>query len=312
MSILKISELQKNAKVVGYAALIEAQVRSASNGDYLQMILSDGKNQIVAKKWKFTGEPPKVGDVIALRATVGEYQGNLDLNVSDWKIAESDKIDPTAFLPQSTKEPQWYFDKLMEIIETVVDPGLQSLLERVYRDNEKSLLKAPAAKVMHHHCVGCLLQHTYEVTTYAMEIARLHTIQTGIEYHVDSIIAGACLHDIGKLWTYQWNGLAIEMTDWGQLEEHITVGIDYISGLVHREGLDFTKFFHLRHILASHHGQLDYGSPVEPKTPEAFIVHMADQLSAKLTMMDKALDGVHGWTTAKVFPFGSKLYKVEA
>lgn len=303
MNKLEIGELQKGDNIEFFAVVLEAEIKKAANGPYLQIKLSDGKKDIIAKYWKYPHtEVPAIGKVVAVRGTVGSFNGSLDISMVQWMpAANPDAIED--FVRVSETNPEQLFNNLSAAAARINDPALSMIVRTSLGNNKVGWLKAPAAKSNHHNYVGGLLEHTDEVLNFALGISRRTD-------NADLIIAGAIMHDFGKLWTYDYEGLAIVMTNRGKLEEHIAIGIYEFAKIVKEIGPDLLQgrydlVLQLRHIILSHHGRLEWGSPVVPKTPEAQIIHEADMLSSRLNTFDEAIDGQEGGWTNKVYALGN-------
>lgn len=187
---------------------------------------------------------------------------------------------------------------LRELITTVHSHHLRGLLERILgpeSDTWKRFRDAPAAKHYHHAYAHGLLEHSLTV---AQAVSALSSIFTGVDR--DVALTGALLHDIGKLDAYRRKGDEIEMTDAGRLHGEIALGYAHIRDAIGTvDGFPFDLSQALLHIILSHHGSLQHGSPVVPCTREATLVHMADNLGSKLGSFDRverALDAGAQWS----------------
>ena len=192
--------------------------------------------------------------------------------------------------------------KLRGFIECIRDPGLSQLLYALFRDNKefvKAFLAAPAAAYHHHAYLGGLLQHSVSVADRCLSLLTP-------EADADLLVAGALLHDAGKVYDYDWPGIVINMTNSGRLLGHIAQGLL----LVDRHAKDCPdlapeRLSLLLHLIASHHGKLEWGSLVEPCTLEAVLLHEADYLDMQIFKLELARSQVtkaDGW--ARVPGFG--------
>jgi 3'-5' exoribonuclease len=180
------------------------------------------------------------------------------------------------------------FRELESFAAAVATPALRELLRSFLADGEFAglLKRAPAAKGFHHVYIGGLLEHTLSVVRV---LDRLRGHYKGLNH--DLVITGGILHDIGKIHEYSYDGL-IDYTDEGRLIGHIVMGVE----MVNRRIADLPDFpaqlaMELRHILLSHHGVLEFGSPKRPKTLEALLVHYVDDLDAKINAMQTFVAG---------------------
>ena len=181
--------------------------------------------------------------------------------------------------------------------ERVEDPHYRALLERIMADDElfHRFCLAPAAKSMHHVYVGGLLEHSLAVADLAAEISRRHH-----DVDRDLLVTGALLHDLGKTAELSYRR-SFDYTDDGKLLGHIMLGVEMVTEKIrHIEGFPAEKAVVLKHLLLSHHGQYDFGSPKRPKTLEAVILNMLDDLDAKISAvrlhLENDINGDQSWT----------------
>jgi 3'-5' exoribonuclease len=164
--------------------------------------------------------------------------------------------------------------ELLEIIEVINEIELKDSIKELLSKNA-IFYNSPAAKMKHHAYIGGLLEHTLQ--TVKLSISMMKIIQEELNINKDLVIAGAILHDIGKINCYEIVEEGIEFTNIYLKQDHIVNGIKIISQKIKSEYID-----ELIHIVASHHNIKEWGSPIEPKTREAWIVHMAENLSSKI------------------------------
>ena len=182
-------------------------------------------------------------------------------------------------------DPDILWQRLIAMVEEVADPHLKQLLFRVLSDPEVAnrLRIAPAARGMHHAFRSGLLEHTLSMATTARALARHYRL------HEDMVVAGALLHDLGKIWELEIDS-SIEYTDDGRLLGHLAIEVLYVDRTIAElPSFPAEHRRHLLHILLSHHGEYEFGSPRRPKTPEALLVHMADNLDSKMAGMLEAI-----------------------
>lgn len=285
---------------VGQNATVDLLVKEAqtkmtrTNKEYLLLKLSDGKQDIQAHDWDWEGKSqalPIVGSVITVSGAVSEYNGNKQIKVSKFT---SSHIGVEEFAPQGKFEYEEVRQQASELIDCIQSTQLHNLVKQVFNDNVKGWETIPAATGIHHAYVSGLLHHTVNVTLKAKALAELTP-----ECNVDLVVAGALLHDMGKLWTYKLNGAIIEMTDEGQMLEHLVLGIREIERY---RNADNTKVMDLiQHIISSHHGLREYGSPTTPLFIEAVIVNFADGVDAKTQTIIEANETARGKQTDKIW-----------
>lgn len=290
-----ISQLTAGAKVNSHFSLAyKKPVSEYKYGFMFEFRVADRTGQITAKYW---GGQDKAfvdrlqasltrGEVVTIVGEVGEYRGQLEVSVSEknggeLRLAKPDDYDISDLVPtlENLDEAR---AKLLGFIPEVEEPHIVRLLKSMFEDDEfmQSFCAAPASIQLHSAAIGGLLQHTLNV----VEIChRMLKIQTGLDR--DLVLAGAMLHDIGKIRSFTVT-TNINHTPEGNLLGHIVIGDELLlERLGSIEDFPPDLALKLRHILASHHGKREWGSPVEPMMPEALLVHQADDLDAKLNYM---------------------------
>lgn len=286
MKDLYIADLAKfeNQAVTGYFAVTAKQTRSKKDGaPYFALTFSDHTGQIEARMWDAAGADEFApGDVVKLRGQVSRYQDKLQLTIEKVRKAEPAEYDLGDFVPKTSRDVEELWAELNGYVASFTNPHLQALLQAFLNDPEISaaLRAAPAAKSMHHAWIGGLLEHIVSLLGIADLAARHYT-----EINRDLLLTGVILHDIGKLHELRW-GTSFDYTLEGQLMGHITIGI----GMVEKKltGLpDFPANLRVlvEHMILSHHGKYEFGSPKLPMIPEALLLHYLDDLDAKMQTM---------------------------
>ena len=282
---------------VGNTYTITAVVKSATPREtrtkkpYLVMELYDGSDSITANYWDWaSGKVPNTNDILDVTATVTEWQGKKQLTVSKMRANETRHL--AEFAPTGTHNIDAVYRDAYELISEVRDDTLRDLTLAILDELQHAWLTVPGARGVHHAYVGGTLVHSYSVAKLAKAIA-----ETIPEANVDLCVVGGFLHDIGKLYTYRLNGVSIDMSDEGMLYEHIFMGAEFVGNFAdaHVDTDSYStmrKVQLLRHIILSHHGSLEYGSPVTPQCIEAFIVNHADGLDAATEQIRNAASKV--------------------
>ena len=281
---MKIAEMKVGERITGVRLVITAAtVRPARNGkNYLDVTISDGAEEFNGKLWSFGGKTPVVG-IYEVTGDIGEYNGKKQITLTEFKI--SDSQDMTDFTKSYAEHPEIWWASAQERISQIQDEALSNVVKYVYDLYKDKILLATSAKGVHH--VGILgnLCHTIEVYDYAVTMAMVaQTYSTPLcPINFDLVRAGALLHDIGKPLVYSQNGAIIEYSFIGNMLDHIVVGIDILNRADdHFENKYYEQILLLKHIIASHHGVLEHGSPVVPRFIEAIIVNKADGASASI------------------------------
>jgi 3'-5' exoribonuclease len=290
---MKLKEALPGNNYSGFVAVRKSFIGEAKNkSKFADMIISDGHSEMSTKQWDVTGQPPKVNTVIFIEGMVNQYMGNNQLVVSKWRNAQPGEYAPGQFIPTYPGNMEDLWEEYGFLRSLVEDEEYGKMLDHfIFKDSPFTM--APAAKSIHHAYLGGLFQHSISVAKLVC------SMQTPQGTNGDLLITGALLHDLGKIEAYKWDGCIIEESDRGKLLGHISLGLmilteyatDYYSTDDHMSFkglLSDDKFMLLSHLIASHHGRLEWGSPVESRTKEAIILHHADMLSFQGNVIDKA------------------------
>lgn len=286
-----VKDIRPGEKVNAPFLVAEKNLAFSQKGaPYLNLRLKDKTGQIEGKVWENAMEWDKAfkkGDVIHVHSRAVSYRDAVQLSIQEVKAADDGEIDPDDFFPAARRNAEEMFAELLVFAEQVGTPSLKSLLEAFLRDEEIARLfkKAPAAKGFHHIYAGGLLEHTLSVTRLLMVVTEHYE---GVNR--DLVITGGILHDIGKIYEFTYDRV-VDYSDQGRLVGHIVIGVEMLDEKIRTIG-DFPRqlAMELRHILLSHHGVLEYGSPKRPKTIEALIVHHIDDLDAKVAAFREFID----------------------
>jgi len=290
------------------------QRASRSGSEFLIFTLQDSSAQITAKLFdevtRFQGEF-EAGEFVRAEAVATIYNGQLQLVVSSIRRVnpEQDRLegfreeDCVLSAPRPIDE-MW--TELTDRVRAVADNHLRVLLFRILADHEAQLREWPAAQVIHHAYRGGFLEHIVKMAEVGASVAKAYGA------NADLVLAGVILHDIGKLQELWYEGGSIGYTREGNLVGHIALGL-----LVVRETASGVSGFPLElrtlleHLVLSHHGSREHGSPVEPKTIEAFMLAAVDELDARLNQVRRAIreDAAEGEFTNWNRRLGRVLYK---
>lgn len=289
-TVKELRNLSPGTQFWGKYLILDKNQRKIKDGrDIINLKLGDTTGEVDAVVWdncKVTGELEN-GAVIGLLADVGSYNNRLQATAKRIKILEEDPLE-------YAKKPDVDIDTLIkqfgDIINSVTDPYLQELLTRIFTPEVRTVfLHAPAAKKIHHNYSGGLMEHTLNVAQLCVQVAGNYP-----EINRDLLITGALLHDIGKLQEYELK-VVPEYTVEGRLLGHIVMGSELITARITEIRADNIEFppkleWMLKHMILSHHGSLEFGSPVIPLFPEAFMLYMMDNLDAKMFVYKQKID----------------------
>jgi len=277
--------------------------------EYISLILTDRTGRISGKIWNNVKELDKLfekGDVVKVSGTVTLYKGLLQLRIDGLKKCREGEIDSRDFLPVTEKNRDVLFEKFLNIIKTVQNPYLKALLRNIFSSEKivNGMKNAPASVSIHHTYIGGLLEHTLNVVKICETMVTIYPV-----IDRDLLITAALLHDIGKIEEYSFNKV-IEHTDQGKLLGHIAIEIVFLNKEVDKIASfpDELKMEFL-HLILSHHGEYEYGSPKIPQTVEASVLAYADLLDSKVeSFIEVAGKSKENWSDYINF-LGRKIFK---
>jgi len=261
--------------------LDDAAAKTTKSGKpYIAGTLRDATGRIELRQWEAHEHPP-VGHVVAINGEVDQYEGDLQVKVTAMSIA--DGADPADYVESAHRPAADLIGEIVALAEMHCDGALLDLLLFVLggnADRMDGLLRAPAAKRNHHARLGGLVEHIHSMAHLAVHSADHYARRYDYQIERGILLAGVILHDIGKADELS-RAIGTEYTRSGRLEGHISMGVRLLEGLADRVGLDDETHGHIRHLILSHHGKKEWGSPVEPRTPEAVVLHQLDMLDSR-------------------------------
>ena len=306
-----LSDIKRDDRFEGYLIVRSAEQRASANGkNYLDMTLADKSGSINAKMWDGTVQPPLAGSIVKVRATGNEFNGRMQLRVEKIRAAESrDQVDMSALIPCAPRDPNEMLGEVVRAADHIADPDLRRITcELLDRAGDK-LLTFPAAKQMHHAERSGLLHHTTTMLRAANAIMSVYP-----QLNASLLIAGVIVHDLAKIDEMDADtlGLVSDYSVDGKLIGHIVRGVVNIQLAAEKTKASPAKALLLQHMVLSHHGIPDYGSPIAPKFPEAEVLNTIDTLDARLYEMDEALSrAIPGGFSEKVWGLDNRqLYRI--
>ncbi len=281
-------------------------LRTTAQGSlYIHAVLADRTSQIVARQWQATEAmfvQMTEADYMRFKGRVENYKGNPQFIIEGMRPAEPGSFDIADFLPATKHDIDKMWKRLVEILGRIEHRELAALVQEFLGDEKlmDGFRRAPAAVSMHHAYIGGLLEHTTKLLELALEVIPLYP-----KLSLDLVLAGLFLHDIGKAAELAYE-TKIAYTDAGQLVGHIAQAVCWIDrkadAAAARLGSPFPQDLRclVQHIVLSHHGRYEFGSPKLPAIPEAAAVHYLDNLDAKIHMLLAEIeddpDPVSHWT----------------
>jgi len=285
-----VRDLAADQTITGYFLVHEKEVRNTSSGKpYLRMELGDSSGTVEARMWdQFEGAAKDVhrDDFVKVQARVEIYRNKTQLSLQQFRLAKPEEINLADFLPHTPYDVEELFKGLLKDAEGMKNPWLKKLVLKVLSEPQlvARYKRAPAAKVMHHAYIGGLLEHVAGLCGLAKQIAAHYP-----ELDVDLLLTAAMLHDVGKLDELCFER-AVTYTTEGQLLGHIVMELETVSKAMDSiEGFPANLKTVVQHILISHHGQYEFGSPKLPMIREALVFHYLDDMDSKLAAVRAAL-----------------------
>jgi 3'-5' exoribonuclease len=322
MQLMTLSEVRRGAQSGPVSARVHVQVESAApkltreQKPYCELSLADACDRMTLRVW--SDHPAyKICSSLTTDSFIeltGEFQSSqFGLDAQKWTVRPLTQQEKNELLQgppelRAKQEADWKF--ILETTTKIGDPRLRALSETFTTDFGERFRRTAAARKYHHARRGGLVEHTAQMMRIGLEIAPLYP-----QLNVDLLLAGILFHDSGKLWenALPENGFVMNYDELGELVGHISIGIEVVNALWRKLSAENSESWkrmsppsedvrvHLLHLVASHHGEKEFGSPVEPRTPEAMTLHYIDNLDARLEMF------AAGYTTAK--PLAPRIFE---
>ena len=283
MKKLFITDIKAGDRVDDIFVLSEKILSQKRDGNnFLNVTLSDKTGTIKGVVWDNVDQIAAgitSGDFAHVNGSVSDYRGTLQVVIKKMEPFSPDRIDPSDFLPRTSRDIEGMFERLVRRTNSITTDYLKALIDAFFKDKEfvNKFKTAPAGKKMHHAYIGGLLEHTLSMVSLADKIAGHYS---GIDR--DLLLSGAILHDIGKIDEFEYQ-FKIDYSDKGRLLNHIIIGIkmldEKLSGI---DNFPEDQMLLLKHLIVSHHGTREFGSPEPPKTIEAVLLNYIDEIDSKV------------------------------
>jgi 3'-5' exoribonuclease len=306
--VLSIAALKRHSVENRIQAAVHGQIEALQRKEtrdgkpFWEMVLADSEGRMTLRAWSDSpafGICEQMSQGMFLEVT-GEFahNGTFGLDAKRWTCRELSEIERDALLcgsPELREKQAADFECITQSVESIADPRLRGLSRLFLDEFGPRFRRAAAARGNHHARRGGLVEHVAQMIRSAVAIASVYPV-----LNRDLMIAGVLFHDSGKLWENSMpaDGFVMPFDERGEMLGHITIGIELVNALwrkllAHQEASGWSALqpatedvrLHLLHLLASHHGELQFGSPVVPKTPEASALHFIDNLDARLEML---------------------------
>ncbi len=316
MAHLFIKDIKPGMQLNEVYMVTQPVLRNTTRGDlYIAMYLSDRTGKVNARMWQATqaiyDQLPSEG-FVQIRGKSELYQNAMQLVVNDVVVVDADNVNLADYMPRTDKDIAQMFTELKAMLEPISHTGLKALVAEFLSDTDlmRQFCTAPAAMGMHHAYLGGLLEHTHSMMKVTASILPHYP-----KIQADLVLAAIFLHDIAKTMELSYK-MGFSYTDTGQLLGHIVLGVEMINDKaaeIAQKGtpIDQDVLDNLLHIIVSHHGCYEFGSPKLPATAEAFIVNYIDDLDAKMNQVTNLIDNDPGNTnwTAYQRPLETRLYR---
>lgn len=271
-----------------YLCKFKQELKNRNGKSYYALKLQDKTGMIDAKVWDINDHIGdfEVFDYIQIEGSVIVYQEEYQLNVRKISKSDPDELDPSDYIPATPHDIEGLLEDLAQLVSSVKNVYIRALLDSFFSKEEflNDFKYHSAAKSVHHAYLGGLLEHTVTVAKIGESLCEHYPIA-----NKELVIAGCLLHDIGKL--YELSGFPEnDYTDIGNMMGHIPIGTEMIHDQIQKiDHFPKELAMLLKHIMLSHHGEYEYGSPKRPKTIEAMIVHSADNVDSRIKMVEEVL-----------------------
>ena len=296
----------------GDRLLLQALVGNVSNGvnksgsPYLNVELRDNSGTLTSKKWEVADADKDifvVGNIVEVMIEVIKYNDSLQGKILNGRLLDLDSIDVTRFVKAPPVKKEELVNRFNKLVSSIKEKDCKALLDYFLKKYGDKFYDAPAASSVHHEFSSGLLMHSVSLAEHADYFANYYP-----DINRDLLITGALLHDFGKL--IELEGPAVyHYTTEGRLLGHISIMCGELRIAAKELGITSEVPLLLEHMVLSHHGQLEFGSPIMPLTKEALLLSMIDNLDSKMLVVEKAYEGVApGEFTQKIYPLDNRSF----
>lgn len=293
-----IEDFVQNDTITAFLTVRKKDVKEYNGNTFISFEFGDASGRIAGVWWEpeqSAIETLEEGAVVKVKGGVGTYRDKPQLKVLKIRLAKEDEYDLSDLLPHSKFSREELRAKIISLTERVENGFVKKLIKSFWDEKPflDSYLKASAGKLWHHSYIGGLAEHSINVTEICLDMAK--------QYHFldrDRLIFGGLFHDMGKIYQYKITSY-IDYSDEGRLVGHISLADGMIAE--HASGIESfppNLLTILRHLILSHHGQIEFASPIVPQIPEAFILYYADEIDSKMGAIERIREksGAAGWS----------------
>jgi 3'-5' exoribonuclease len=286
MTKLFVSDLQGKEEIEStFLVKIINTMEDKSAKKYFNIVLTDATGDLEGRLWQYSPEIESSitkNCFVRVRGKLNFYQGRKQFILSQIHKLDQSEVNLDDFIMKSVADPEAMFKKLLGIVDTLRDVYIRDLLLSIITDAEISrrLKTWQAGKSIHHAYQSGLLEHILSCSELALQLSKHYRVNENY------VVAGCILHDLCKIYELT-DGLNVEYTEEGKLVGHLVKGVELVDRFSYKiRNFPYYMKLHLKHILLSHHGEYEYGSPKIPQTSEAFLVHLIDMMDSKMGTME--------------------------
>lgn len=290
--ITDLAAYEEGRNFAGFFLVLAKQQRTTkTNKPYLNLMLGDKTGQLEARVWD-PGDPRIAkdfdkGQVVKVRGAVSRFDDRMQMKIEQLRLAQPDEVEKSDLLPATSYDVDDLWLQLANFVEGMSNPDLKLLLTTILADPSVATAyrEAPAARQLHHAWLGGLLEHVVSLLKLADRVAAHYPLLDR-----DLLLTGVVLHDIGKIRELSW-GIGFDYTIEGVLLGHIQMGVDLVEKVIASlPGFPDRLRTLVLHLILSHHGKLEFGSPKLPMIPEALVLNFVDDLDAKMQAVMSEFD----------------------
>lgn len=302
-----IKDLKDGLKADGlYLVKAVNKCLSTNGGSYLNITLQDKSGFVDGKKWSVLEEDSeifKVGNIVRITADANMYKDKIQLKIYEARQVSQDEVDLSNLIIESPIPLSELDAQLKAYVNSIQNEDCKKIVIAVFKKYYSKFVEYPAAVQNHHEFYHGLIYHTVSMCRVAEALCKIYPT---VDY--DILISGCLLHDCGKV--IEFSGpVATKYTLEGNLLGHISMGAQFIKDAANEESIDSEIPLLLEHMVLAHHGKYEFGSPVLPKTKEALLLSMIDDMDSKLMSLEKALNVVEeGEFTEKIYSFDNRTF----
>ncbi len=313
MTKLFISDLQGKDEVESIFLVKIINTMEGKDGrKYFNIILTDSTGDLESRYWQYSEELERTitkGAFISARGKLNFYQGRKQFIITKMERVSNDQVNTDDFIMKAGQDPEVMYKSLLKIVDSLSDVYIRELLRNIITDGEiaRRLKTWQAGKSIHHAYKSGLLEHILSCTELALILSKHYNVNHNY------VVAGCILHDICKIYELT-DGVNVEYTEEGKLVGHLVKGLEIVDRFSYKiKNFPHYLKMHIKHILLSHHGEYEYGSPKIPQTAEAYLVHLIDLMDSKMGSIEmiRKTDSTTGHWSGFIKHLDRIIYKSE-